>query len=205
MGAARVLGIIGLVFLGIAALLLAIWGIWYLVWRSSRYSVNRNSLKNLHVFPHVDTNKYLGLWYEHFRINSWFEPADFYNVTAEYSLLESKLIKVVNSASNKSDKRKISNGTAAVTDTAGVLDVSFFAPFSGLYVILGLRADDKDDYTYAIVGSPSRDFLWLLGKSRDAPSEATVNWLRGVAAKNGYALDPAAPAGVARLVAVSQR
>jgi apolipoprotein D and lipocalin family protein len=50
-----------------------------------------------------------------------------------------------------------------VGDTdVGQLKVSFFGPFYGGYNILEL---DKDNYQYALVAGPDRDYLWILARS----------------------------------------
>lgn len=40
------------------------------------------------------------------------------------------------------------------------LEVSFFRPFWGEYWIIDLG----EDYDYAVVGHPSRDYLWILSR-----------------------------------------
>jgi apolipoprotein D and lipocalin family protein len=49
------------------------------------------------------------------------------------------------------------------------LEVSFFRPFWGDYWIIDLA----DDYSYAVVGHPSRDYLWILSRS---PAMAEATW-----------------------------
>ena len=41
------------------------------------------------------------------------------------------------------------------------LEVSFFRPFWGDYWIIELG----QDYSYAVVGHPSRDYLWILSRT----------------------------------------
>ena len=56
-----------------------------------------------------------------------------------------------------------SHGQARVVDTVtkSKLEVSFFRPFWGEYWILVL----DPDYQYAVVGHPSRDYLWILSRT----------------------------------------
>ena len=42
------------------------------------------------------------------------------------------------------------------------MKVSFFGPFYGGYNIIEL---DKDNYAYALVAGPDRDYLWILARS----------------------------------------
>ena len=57
----------------------------------------------------------------------------------------------------------MATGRARVVDAAtnAKLEVSFFRPFWGDYWIIGLG----DDYGYAVVGHPSRDYLWILART----------------------------------------
>jgi apolipoprotein D and lipocalin family protein len=45
--------------------------------------------------------------------------------------------------------------------TNSKLEVSFFRPFWGDYWIIDL----SDDYAYAVVGHPGRDYLWILARN----------------------------------------
>lgn len=45
--------------------------------------------------------------------------------------------------------------------TNAKLKVTFFWPFYGNYWIIALG----DEYEYAVVGEPSRDYLWILSRS----------------------------------------
>jgi len=61
-------------------------------------------------------------------------------------------------------EEKIAQGRARVVDRAtnAKLEVSFFRPFWGDYWIVDLGAS----YDYAVVGHPSRDYLWILCRAR---------------------------------------
>ncbi|MEE1145636.1 MAG: lipocalin family protein, partial [Bacteroidaceae bacterium] len=52
-------------------------------------------------------------------------------------------------------------GKAKLTDTPALLRVSFFGPFYGDYRVMLL---DKD-YRYALIGSGSDDYLWILSRT----------------------------------------
>ncbi|CAN5268105.1 hypothetical protein BH09BAC1_BH09BAC1_11210 [soil metagenome] len=53
-------------------------------------------------------------------------------------------------------------GKAFIADTAtnAKLNVQFFWPFKGKYWIIALA----DDYSYAMVGHPNREYLWILNR-----------------------------------------
>lgn len=112
----------------------------------------------------VDINRYLGLWYEIARIDHSFQK-DCVASTAEYSLRPDGSIKVVNKCRKKDIKGELASveGKAWVIDkdTNAWLKVQFFWPFRGDYVIIDI---DGKDYSYAVVGHPSRDYLWVLSR-----------------------------------------
>ena len=111
----------------------------------------------------VDINKYLGQWYEIARYEHFFEK-DCKNVSANYSLIEKNKIKVINSCQKiDTNKTKEATGIAYATDnTNSKLKVSFFRPFYGDYWILML----DENYNYALVGAPSREYLWILSRTK---------------------------------------
>ncbi len=115
--------------------------------------------KTLETVDHVDLTRYSGNWYE---IASF--PTSFQKgcscTRAEYHLHESgKYIQVYNSCKRKGKHAGIL-GKAFVQENSGnaKLRVQFFWPFRGDYYIIAL----DPDYHYAMVGSPDRDYLWIL-------------------------------------------
>lgn len=119
--------------------------------------------KELKTVESVDLSKYVGKWYEIARLPNSFEK-NLDCVTAEYSFLDDDKIKVVNTGrSTKTNQFKSANGKAWLQDPneTGKLKVSFFWPFSGDYCIIYL----DNDYKYALVGDPSREYLWILSRS----------------------------------------
>ena len=111
----------------------------------------------------VDINKYLGTWYEIARYEHFFEK-DCKNVSANYSMLDDETIKVVNKCTKiQTNEKKEAIGRAYSTDDSNSkLKVSFFRPFYGDYWVLIL--DEK--YEYVLVGTPSREYLWILSRTK---------------------------------------
>ena len=178
--------------LGALAVLVAAYGVWIAIWMNARKRMSAAALRGLKPVS-VDIPAYLGLWYEHRRMNSRFEPEDFITVTATYSSGADDMIKVVNYGKSKTTgKESESVGSAVPTSLPGVLNVSFFPGVGGAYVVIGLREN------YSIVASPSRNYLWLLGRSKAAPDAESVAWFTSTAEANGY------PAGLPSVVAVEQ-
>lgn len=121
------------------------------------------STQNLPTVEKVNIEKYAGQWYEIARLPNSFEK-DLKCVTATYTLKNNK-IEVLNKGYSIADPAKLSTakGKAWLPDPAypGRLKVSFFWPFAGNYYIISL---DKD-YQYALVGDPTRKYLWVLSRS----------------------------------------
>lgn len=118
----------------------------------------------------VDLERYSGVWYEIARYEFSFERGC-ESVTAEYRLLESGGVEVINSCRKGSTTGPIkrAKGRAKVVpDSANAkLKVSFFGPFFGDYWVL----DHADDYAWSIVGEPSGRYLWLLSRTpRPSPA-----------------------------------
>ena len=132
----------------------------------------------------VELGKYLGKWYEVARYENRFERGC-EAVTAEYSLREDGMIRVINSChlGSVNGELKTAEGKAKLVENSqgAKLKVSFFWPFYGDYWVL----DHAEDYSWSIVGEPSGRYLWIL--ARDAPlSEQHVSDLRDKAKLLGY-------------------
>ncbi len=117
----------------------------------------------LAVVEKVDLGSYTGRWYEIARYPNSFERGCV-GVTADYSLRQDGRINVLNTCfeGNLDGHVRTIQGTARVVDeeTNAKLAVTFFGPFEGDYWILELG----NDYDYAVVGDPSRKFLWILSR-----------------------------------------
>ena len=130
----------------------------------------------------LDLNRYLGEWYEIARFDHSFERG-IERAKANYMLNEDGTIKVVNSGI-KDSKQKTAIGKGKTTDTPGLLRVSFFGPFYADYRVMLI---DKE-YTRALVGSSSADYLWLLSRSPEL-SETAKAELLAEAQRRGYDTD----------------
>jgi apolipoprotein D and lipocalin family protein len=111
-----------------------------------------------------DLERYLGTWYEIARLDHSFERG-MEQVTATYSLREDGSVTVANRGFVTDDAQwEAANGVAKFTDAEdeGHLKVSFFGPFYASYVIFEL---DNEEYNYAFVTGPNRDYLWFLSRT----------------------------------------
>lgn len=130
--------------------------------------VSRDLAIPLTTVEKVDLNKYLGRWYEAYRLPNWFEDEDCNTLSADYSLRDDGNIKVINTCykPNKTDKAE---GIAKVADkvTNSKLRVSFFRPFYGDYWIVDLAPD----YSWALVGESSGKYFWILTRDQKISPE----------------------------------
>ena len=140
----------------------------------------------LRTVEHVDLNRYVGKWYEIARYPNRFEKDCASDVTAEYKILSPGKIEVLNSCRKADGKMKVSKGSAKIVDTAtnAKLKVTFFWPFYGNYWVIDLAPD----YSYAVVGEPGRDYLWILSRTPELPA-AVYEKIAARLKEQGY--DPA--------------
>jgi len=140
--------------------------------------------KPLEVVPFVDLRRYLGKWYEIATIPQRFEKGCV-GSTAEYALRPDGDIDVINTCRKGTldGKVRTAHAKAWVVDrkTNAKLRVRFFWPFTGAYWIIGLDAD----YRWAVVGHPSRNYLWILCREPRMDDALYDELLKMIAAK-GY-------------------
>ena len=130
----------------------------------------------------IELSKYLGKWYEIARFDHSFER-DMENVIAEYKLLPNGNIQVLNTG-YRDGVYRVAEGKAKTTSTPGLLRVAFFMNFYSDYRVLMI---DKD-YEYALVGSGSSKYLWILSRTPQL-EEATLQKIIDVAEQKGYDTD----------------
>lgn len=129
----------------------------------------------------VDLKRYMGRWYEIARYDHSFER-DLQYCEAFYALGDEGKISVTNTGINsRTERRKTSYGKAKAGDAPGQLRVSFFWIFYSDYNILAL----DEDYEWALVGSKSPKYLWILARTRHIDS-ATKNNILAIAQSRGY-------------------
>ncbi len=145
----------------------------------------------LRVVPSVDLARYAGRWYEVARLPNRFEEKCAGDVTAEYTLSKPDRLKVVNRCRKQNGDFTNAEGEAKLKDRKGAnsrLKVRFapgflsFLPFVwGDYQIIELAPD----YGHALVGSPDREYLWVLSRT-PRMDEATYQQLLESARAQGF-------------------
>jgi apolipoprotein D and lipocalin family protein len=122
-----------------------------------------SGVSTLKTVAHVDLGRYVGTWHEIARYPNSFQKGCI-GSTATYTLREDGEIDVINRCRDGRDgSLREAKGRAWVVDPASNarLKVSFFWPFRGDYWIIDLG----NDYEFAVVGAPSRKYLWVLSRS----------------------------------------
>ena len=131
---------------------------------------NGNSMKPLESVNFVDLDRYVGQWYEIARYHHRFQEGCV-GSKATYTQRDDGKITVINECYDTSfdGKLRSAKGKAWVVDkeTNARLKVSFFWPFAGDYWIIDLGRD----YEYAVVGHPTRKYLWILSRTPDMDEE----------------------------------
>jgi apolipoprotein D and lipocalin family protein len=133
--------------------------------------VLRENDRPLRVVPHVDLSRYAGLWHEIARLPNRFQEKCAGDVTAHYTLRPDGKIDVLNRCRVEDGRFIEARGVARHADEdrpSSVLEVrfapailSFLPQVWGDYQIIVLAPD----YSYAVVGAPGREYLWILSRS----------------------------------------
>lgn len=126
-------------------------------------AVYRQSSSPLNSVSSVDLNRYLGAWYEIYRLPNRFEDIDCVTVSAQYALRDDGHVSVLNTCLKK-DGPRVANGIAKVVPGSNnaQLKVSFFRPFYGDYWVIDLA----DDYSWVLVGEPAGKYFWILARQK---------------------------------------
>jgi apolipoprotein D and lipocalin family protein len=139
----------------------------------------------------VDLARYAGRWYELANYPNRFQRVCVRDTTAEYSLLADGRVRVVNRCRTADGVSEVDGVARRIGDGTDRLEVSFlpaalrWLPVGwGNYWVIGLAPD----YRYAVIGEPSREYLWVLSRT---PTLAADDWraIEALLRERGY--DPA--------------
>ncbi len=139
--------------------------------------------ENIQAVQDFDVERYMGTWYEIARLDHRFERG-LTKVSATYSLKPDGSVKVINTGYNEEDgewREAVGKARFAGKRSIGHLEVSFFGPFYGAYVIFEL---DKRNYQYAFV-TGGEDYLWLLSRQPTVDDKLKERFIR-TAQQLGY-------------------
>lgn len=133
-----------------------------------------NEEGKLETVDNLKVDKYLGEWYAIASIERFFNKSCAWGNKAEYSFRDDGRIDVQNSCYRENGEKNEVTAAAWVPDESepGKLKVSFvpvlgYKLFPADYWVLELG----DDYEYAVVGHPSRNFGWILSRDPEIDQE----------------------------------
>jgi len=139
----------------------------------------------LRTVDRVDLSRYVGTWYEIATIPASFQRGCV-GVTATYALRPDGDVDVLNTCRKETldGPVRTARGKAWSVDPSNAkLEVQFFWPFHGDYWVIDLGPN----YEYAVVGHPSREYLWVLSRT-PAMDEATYQAVLSRLREQGYDL-----------------
>jgi apolipoprotein D and lipocalin family protein len=139
----------------------------------------------------VDLDRYQGRWYEIARLPNSFQSQCAADVTADYEVQPDGRIAVLNRCRKEDGEQIQAEGVARAAGEgtpSSMLEVRFAPGFLsflpqvwGDYQIIALAPD----YSYAMVGEPGRDYLWILSRTPRMDS-GTYNRLVEEAQAQGF-------------------
>ena len=122
----------------------------------------------------VDLTRYAGQWYEIARYPNRFQRQCVAETTATYRVLDNGNVGVVNRCRTREGMDEANGVARRVDGRTDRLAVSFlpaalrWLPIGwGSYWIVELAPD----YRYAVIGEPSREYLWVLARTRTLSPE----------------------------------
>lgn len=135
---------------------------------------------SLPIQPDLDLDKYAGVWYEQALLPNRFEKECVSDVSAEYQKKDAEYIQVTNQCRIADGSTKTAIGLARLNPALdppnpAILQVRFapdwlsWLPMTwGDYWVIKV----KDDYQYALIGTPDRKYLWVLSRDKHADQNA---------------------------------
>jgi len=151
----------------------------------SAQTKNQSELKTV---SSVDLKRYGGKWFEIARYPNKFQKQCVGNTTATYTIKTADKIEVLNQCVKKDGVIADAKGDARIVDktTNAKLEVrfapkflSFISSVWGDYWIIDL----DENYQYAAVGDPKREYFWILSRKPEMDDATYQNILRRVEQK----------------------
>lgn len=155
---------------------------------SANISAQTRSQNALETVASVDLKRYAGKWFEIARYPNKFQKQCVGNTTATYNFLPSGEIEVINQCVKKDGTTIDAKGKGRFADKTNnaKLEVRFAPGFLsflpnvwGDYWIIDL----DDQYNYAAVGDPKREYFWILSRQPEISDAVYQNILRRAEAK----------------------
>jgi len=130
----------------------------------------------------VDLTRYAGAWYEIALLPNRFQRQCVADTQARY-VLDGERVQVINRCRQADGEIDTAKGRAKTVEGSSnaKLLVSFFWPFYGDYWVLDL----DEDYQRVLIGTPSREYAWVLSRTPQM-DEAQLQRLLDKAAGLGF-------------------
>jgi apolipoprotein D and lipocalin family protein len=120
--------------------------------------------------PTLDLQRYSGTWYEIARLPNPFQQKCVHSVVVRYAVRDDGRLDVLNECVEADGRRSRAAGVARLADPKGPPSqlkvrfapafLSFLSAVWGDYWVIDLAPD----YSYAVIGGPKREYLWILGR-----------------------------------------
>lgn len=162
------------------------WVLAFVLWIPGFFSSQNAVAKDLETVPHVEIDRYMGVWFELASYPKWFSRGC-KNSMATYALRTDGKVSVRNECERKRlfSERSVVDGVARVVDeeSNAKLKVKFgILPFEGDYWVIELG----DSYEYAVVSEPKRESLWILSRTKTMDSQVLEEILETLQSKHGF-------------------
>lgn len=148
----------------------------------------------------VNLSKYAGTWYEQSRLPNRFQKDCVSDVQADYVVQADGSLGVTNQCKKANGEIKIATAKGCLNPSvqppdSAKLEVRFAPAWTswlpwvwGDYWIMKLAGD----YEYSLVGTPDREYLWILSRDKQA-DPLKVKELLEYARSQGFAVDQMIP------------
>ncbi|MDB5851187.1 MAG: hypothetical protein JWP29_4939 [Rhodoferax sp.] len=147
-------------------------------------AIVRAASASLPVVQRLDLQRYSGIWFEQARLPNRFQRECAGNVVADYAVEQGGTLKVVNGCTDRQGGWSQVEGEGrrvpVVGAPQGQLEVRFaprwlswLSAVWGDYWVIGI----DDGYRTALVGTPDREYLWLLSRAPVMPQDEVRQWL----------------------------
>jgi apolipoprotein D and lipocalin family protein len=176
------------------------WGLAALLLTATASAVTAAPLPALQSVPSIDLNRYQGQWYQIAYYPNTFQKQCVANTTATYKPLANGQIEVINQCKTADGSISKAVGAARVKPpkllgvpvakgtVTSKLEVRFAPAFLSWinavwapYWVIQLA----DDYRYAVIGEPNREFLWILSRTPTLdPQDRAI--ISGLLQQQGY-------------------
>ncbi len=140
----------------------------------------------------LDLQRYAGQWHEIARLPMYFQRKCASDTTATYTPRGDGNLTVRNACRTKAGDMDVSEGVARpVEGQAGALEVRFAPDWLSWLPMVWADywvVDLDPDYQWAVVGGPSRKYMWVLSRTPTMPT-ALFDQIKARAISRGYDLD----------------